>query len=42
MKNKSEARLRQFDVAYMDIAKRWALLSYAVKKQVGAIIVKDR
>lgn len=42
MKNKSESRLRQFDVAYMDIAKRWAMLSYAVKKQVGAIIVKDR
>lgn len=42
MKNKSESRLRQFDVAYMDITKRWALLSYAVKKQVGAIIVKDR
>lgn len=42
METKSEIRLRQFDVAYMDIAKRWALLSYAVKKQVGAIIVKDR
>ena len=42
MKNKSESRFRQFDVAYMDIAKRWSLLSYAVKKKVGAIIVKDR
>lgn len=40
-KNKSESRLRQYHVAYMDIAKRWSLLSYAVKKQVGAIIVKD-
>jgi dCMP deaminase len=40
--SKSSSRLRQFDVAYMDIAKRWALLSYAIKKQVGAIIVKDR
>ena len=40
--SKSETRKRQYDVAYMDIAKRWALLSLAKKKQVGAIIVKDR
>jgi dCMP deaminase len=40
--SKSETRRRQYDVAYMDIAKRWALLSLCDKKQVGAIIVKNR
>ena len=40
--SKSEYRRRQYDVAYMDIAKRWAMLSLCDKKQVGAIIVKDR
>jgi dCMP deaminase len=40
--SKSESRKRQYDLAYMDIAKRWASLSHCKKKQVGAIIVKDR
>lgn len=40
--SKSDSRKRQYDLAYMDIAKRWAKLSYAKKKQVGAIIVKER
>ncbi len=40
--SKPESRRRQYDVAYMDIAKRWALLSLCIKKKVGAIIVKDR
>jgi dCMP deaminase len=40
--SKSETRRRKYDVAYMDIAKRWALLSLCDKKQVGAIIVKER
>lgn len=40
--SKSDYRRRQYDVAYMDIAKRWALLSLCTKKKVGAIIVKDR
>jgi len=40
--SKSIGRKRQYDMAYMDIAKRWSLLSLCEKKQVGAIIVKDR
>ena len=40
--SKSDYRRRQYDVAYMDLAKRWALLSLCDKKKVGAIIVKDR
>lgn len=40
--SKSDSRKRQYDVAYMDIAKRWALLSHCKKKQVGSIVVKDR
>jgi dCMP deaminase len=40
--SKSEHRKIQYDKAYMDMARTWAKLSYAVKKQVGAIIVKDR
>lgn len=40
--SKSDSRKRQYDVAYMDMAKRWSLLSHCKKKQVGALIVKDR
>lgn len=32
----------RYDKAYMRIAKEWAKLSYSQRKQVGAIIVKDR
>ena len=32
----------RYDKAYMRIAKEWAKLSYSKRKQVGAIIVKDR
>jgi len=39
--SKSDSRKRQYDIAYMDIAKRWAELSLCDKKKVGAIIVKD-
>lgn len=40
--SKTDSRRRQYDLAYMDIAKRWAQLSHCKKKQVGAIVVKDR
>jgi len=40
--SKSDSRKRQYDLAYMDMAKRWSMLSLCKKKQVGAIIVKDR
>jgi len=32
----------KYDKAYLRIAKEWSLLSYCKRKQVGAIIVKDR
>lgn len=32
----------KFDLAYLRIALEWAKLSYCKRKQVGAIIVKDR
>lgn len=32
----------KFDKAYLRMAKEWAKLSHCTRKQVGAIIVKDR
>ncbi|HEA30182.1 MAG TPA: dCMP deaminase family protein [Leeuwenhoekiella sp.] len=32
----------KYDVAYLRMAKEWAKLSYCERKQVGAIIVKDK
>lgn len=32
----------KYDKAYLRMAKEWAKLSYCQRKQVGAIIVKDR
>jgi dCMP deaminase len=32
----------KFDIAYLKMAKEWANLSYCKRKQVGALIVKDR
>lgn len=32
----------KYDKAYLRIAKEWSLLSYCKRKQVGAIIVRDR
>ncbi|MEG2078664.1 dCMP deaminase [Chryseobacterium piscicola] len=32
----------KFDKAYLKMAQEWAKLSYCKRKQVGAIIVKDR
>jgi dCMP deaminase len=39
MKADKQAR---YDKAYLRIAKEWAKLSYCTRKQVGAIIVKNR
>ena len=39
MENK---KLNKYDKAYLRIAKEWGLLSYCKRKQVGAIIVRDR
>ncbi len=34
--------ISKFDIAYLRMAKEWARLSYCKRKQVGALIVKDR
>ncbi len=35
-------KLNKYDRAYLRIAKEWGQLSYCKRKQVGAIIVRDR
>ena len=32
----------KYDIAYLKMAQEWAKLSYCKRKQVGALIVKDR
>jgi dCMP deaminase len=39
MKQKKQKR---YDIAYLKMAKEWANLSYCKRKQVGALIVKDK
>jgi dCMP deaminase len=38
----NKTKLNKYDKAYLRIAKEWSKLSYCNRKQVGAIIVKDR
>ena len=38
----SEKKQLKYDKAYLRIAKEWGRLSYCKRKQVGALIVKDR
>ena len=38
----SKAKQERYDRAYLRIAKEWATLSHCNRKQVGAIMVKDR
>ena len=38
----NKKKLNKYDKAYLRIAREWSLLSYCKRKQVGAIIVKDR
>ena len=38
----SEKKQRKYDIAYLRMAQEWGKLSYCKRKQVGAIIVKDR
>lgn len=33
---------RRYDIAYMNMAEQWSKLSHCMRKQVGALIVKDR
>ncbi len=37
-----EAKQRQFDKSYLEMAKIWAKNSYCKRRQVGALLVKDR
>ncbi|RXR21280.1 dCMP deaminase family protein [Flavobacterium amnicola] len=37
-----EQKLNKYDKAYLRLAKEWSKLSYCQRKQVGAIIVRDR
>ena len=38
----NKLKQERYDKAYLRMAKEWAKLSYCKRKQVGAIIVKDR
>ncbi|MBX2827797.1 MAG: dCMP deaminase family protein [Flavobacteriaceae bacterium] len=38
----TENKQRQYDVAYLRMASEWSKLSYCKRKQVGALIVKDK
>ncbi len=38
----TENKQRQYDVAYLQMAMEWSKLSYCKRKQVGALIVKDK
>lgn len=40
--NKNSEKQKQYDIAYLRMAKEWAKLSYCERKQVGALIVKDK
>ncbi len=37
-----ESKQRKYDEAYLRMAREWGKLSYCKRKQVGAIIVRDR
>lgn len=37
-----EAKQRKYDIAYLRMAVEWSKLSYCKRKQVGALIVKDK
>ncbi len=38
----SDKKQRKYDLAYLKMAKVWANLSHCERKQVGALIVKDK
>lgn len=39
---RTAAKQRKYDIAYLRMAREWAKLSYCNRRQVGALIVKDR
>ena len=38
----TQTKQRQYDVAYLKMAMEWSKLSYCERRQVGALIVKDK
>lgn len=38
----SQNKQKKYDVAYLRMAEEWSKLSYCKRKQVGALIVKDK
>jgi dCMP deaminase len=40
--NLSHKKQNQYDIAYLRMAKEWSKLSYCKRRQVGALIVKDK
>jgi dCMP deaminase len=38
----NETKTNKYDTAYLRLAREWSKLSYCRRKQVGAIIVRDR
>lgn len=36
------SKQRKYDIAYLRMAREWSKLSYCKRKQVGALIVKDK
>ncbi len=38
----TEKKQRKYDLAYLKMAAEWAKLSYCKRRQVGALIVKDK
>ena len=38
----NSAKQKKYDIAYLKMAQEWAKLSYCKRKQVGALIVKDK
>lgn len=38
----NKAKQKQYDIAYLRMAQEWSKLSYCERKQVGALIVKDK
>ena len=37
-----EIKQKKYDIAYLKMAMEWAKLSYCKRRQVGALIIKDR
>lgn len=37
-----DSKQRKYDIAYLRMAQEWSKLSYCERKQVGALIVKDK